>query len=281
MTIVMRPPREKLRRMASGQQATSSGPVTTKRLAAGLRELGVEPGSTVMVHTSLKSLGWVVGGAQAVLEALWEAVGPEGTLVMPTQSWQLCDPAVLNEAPSEWWPAIRENLPLYDPSVTPSQTMGAVAELFRTTPGAIRSAHPQRSIAAAGPHAAQITVRHPLDAPAGEESPLGALVELDAQILLLGVTAAKATILHLAEHRADYPGKRHVSNGVAMLVDGRREWVSYEELDVHDHDFVDVVEAFAADTGLVRTGPVGDATARLLPARALVGYASDWFSAHR
>lgn len=267
--------------MTADQQTAPSAPVTAAGIAADLRALGIRPGSTLMVHTSLKSLGWVIGGPQAVLEALRDAVGPDGTLVMPTQSWQLCDPAVLNEAPEQWWPTIRENLPLYDPAVTPSQTMGAVAELFRTIPGAIRSSHPHRSITATGPRAAQITATHPLDAPAGEESPLGRLVDLDAQILLLGVTAAKTTMLHLAEHRASYAGKRTSSNGVAMIVDGRREWIVYEELDVHDHDFVDVVDAFAADTGLVSTGRVGEATARLLPARALVDYAANWFSLNR
>lgn len=256
-------------------------PVTGQRLAADLRELGLPAGATVMVHTSLRSLGWVVGGGQAVLAALRDAVGPDGTLVMPTQSWQLCDPALLQEAPPEWWPTIRDHLPLFDPAVTPSQTMGAVAELFRTTPGARRSPHPHRSITAAGPQAGRVTARHPLDSPAGEESPLGALVALDAWILLLGVTAAKVTALHLAEHRASYPGKRTVPNGVAMLVDGRREWVSWEELDVHDHDFVEVTKAFAADTGLVRTHRVGDATARLIPMRPLVEYATDWFGSHR
>lgn len=263
------------------QHSSPSAPVTRSQLVSDLRALGLPTGATVMVHTSLRSLGWVIGGPQTVLEALREAVGPDGTLVMPTQSWQLCDPAMLEEAPSEWWPTIRENLPLYDPAVTPSQTMGAVAELFRTTPGTLRSPHPHRSITAAGPNAARITASHPLDSPAGESSPLGALVELDAWILLLGVTAAKTTALHLAEHRATYPGKRTTPNGVAMIADGQRQWVTWEELDVHDHDFVDVTDAFATDTGLVRTHQVGDATATLMPMRPLVDYAASWFTAHR
>lgn len=260
---------------------TPAGPITAERLVRDLHALGLQPGATVMVHTSLRSLGWVVGGCQAVLEALSTAAGADGTLIMPTQSWQLCDPALLNEAPEKWWPTIRENLPLYDPATTPSQTMGAVAELFRTTPRALRSAHPHRSIAAAGPQAETITASHPLEAPAGEESPLRALVDLDGQVLLLGVTAAKLTLLHLAEHRASYPGKTTIPNGVAMMVDGRRQWVTWNELDVHDDDFVDVVEAFAADTGLVSTGLVGEATAQLMPARPLVEFATNWFSTHR
>lgn len=267
--------------MASDSHTEPRGPVTAAQLTAELRVLGVRPGMTVIVHTSLRSLGWVVGGAQAVLEALRDAVGPEGTLVMPTQSWQLCDPAFLNDTPPEWWPTIRENQPFYDSATTPSQTMGIVAELFRTTPGAHRSPHPHRSLTAVGPDAERLTARHPLDSPAGEESPLGALVESEAWVLLLGVTAAKATVLHLAEHRATYPGKAMIANGVAMAVDGQREWVTWEELDVHDHDFVEVADAFAADAGLVRTHRVGEATAQLLPARPLVEYAAEWFSRNR
>jgi aminoglycoside 3-N-acetyltransferase len=81
-----------------------------------LVDLGAPNGATVMVHTSLRALGYVVGGEQAVIEALRTAVGPTGTRVMPAQSWQLCDPAFLNESdlPQEWWPTIRNHLPAYD-----------------------------------------------------------------------------------------------------------------------------------------------------------------------
>ena len=123
-------------------------PVTRAQLTADLVRLGVEPGLTVMVHTSLRSLGWVVGGEQAVLEALRDAVGEAGTLVMPTQSWQLCDPAFLDITPAAWWPTIRDHLPVYSAELSPTRTMGAVAELFRTVPGTLRSAHPHRSISA-------------------------------------------------------------------------------------------------------------------------------------
>jgi aminoglycoside 3-N-acetyltransferase len=107
----------------------------------------------------MRAIGWVIGGEQAVVDALLHSVGPSGTLVMPTQSWQLCDPAFLGEdhIPEGWWPIIRENLPAYDPARTPTRTMGAVAELFRTYPGTVRSAHPHRLISANGPHAAAIT----------------------------------------------------------------------------------------------------------------------------
>ena len=130
----------------------------------------------------------MIGGEQAVLEALRAAVGAPGTTVMPSQSWQLCDPASNNkpDVPREWWPTIRSNLPAYDPARTPTRTMGAVAELFRTQPGMLRRSHPHRSIAANGPNAHRITARHHLDCPAGERSPLAVLYDLDAWALLLG-----------------------------------------------------------------------------------------------
>ena len=127
--------------------------VTRDDLITDLRDLGVEDGMVVLAHTSLSRLGNVVGGEQAVIEALLTAVGRSGTVVMPAQSWQLCDPAYLAESadpPQEMWQTIRDHLPAYDPAVTPTRTMGAVAELFRTIPGALRSGHPHRSFAAVG-----------------------------------------------------------------------------------------------------------------------------------
>ncbi|GAA1293826.1 AAC(3) family N-acetyltransferase [Saccharothrix xinjiangensis] len=256
-------------------------PVTRSRLASDLGELGLSTGTTVMVHTSLKSLGWVVGGEQTVLDALRDAVGPSGTLVMPAQSWQLCDPAFLGQAPAAWWPTIRDHLPVYAPQVTPTRTMGVVAELFRTVPGTLRSGHPHRSISANGPHAVAITATHDLDSPVGERSPLKALYDLDASVLLLGTTPAKITALHLAEHRARWPGKHLVSNGAALIRDGHRTWVTWEELHVEDDDFIEAVDAFTAGGGRRHTAPVGDAPAQLLPVRALVDFAAPWFSAHR
>ncbi|MEE1290124.1 MAG: AAC(3) family N-acetyltransferase, partial [Spirochaetota bacterium] len=98
-----------------------------------LKNVGVEQGQSIMVHSSLSSLGFVCGGAQVVIEALLETVGNDGTVMMPTQSWKNLDPTagVHWEEPEEWWELIRENYPAYDKDITPTNTMGAVAEMFR------------------------------------------------------------------------------------------------------------------------------------------------------
>lgn len=238
---------------------------------------------TLLVHTSLSALGWVVGGEQAVLQALREAVGPEGTLVMPTQSWQLCDPAYLSDprTPCSWWSYIRDHLPAFDPTATPTRTMGVVAELFRLQPGTRRSSHPHRSFAACGPHAARITARHDLDSPVGEGSPLPVLYDLGAEVLLLGVGYDKCTALHLAEHRCAYPGKHLVSNGAPLVIGGQRRWATWQELWVADEDFEDAGQGFAKATGLERRGSVARGQATLVPMAPLVDFACRWFPANR
>ena len=138
--------------------------VLKKDISKALEAVGVQPGQTIMVHTSLGALGFVCGGAQVVIEALLEAVGKDGTLMMPTQSWKNLDPTtgVHWQEPEEWWQIIRDNWPAYDKAITPTNTMGAVAEMFRRWPGALRSDHPARSVAALGKHAEYLTEGHDL-----------------------------------------------------------------------------------------------------------------------
>ncbi|MEV5899524.1 AAC(3) family N-acetyltransferase, partial [Streptomyces sp. NPDC052127] len=134
-----------------------TGPLVTRdSLAAELRALGVEPGEILLVHSSLSSLGWVCGGAVAVVRGLLDAIGPDGTLVVPTQSGDLSDPALWSNppVPAQWWERIRTAMPAYDPLITPALGVGVIPETVRTWPGALRSAHPQTSFAALGARAA-------------------------------------------------------------------------------------------------------------------------------
>ncbi len=257
--------------------------LTKQSLVEALRLAGVAPGQQLMVHTSLGSLGFVVGGAQTVIEALMEAVGPEGTLMMPTQSWKNLDPetGVHGDIPREWWPIIRENYPAYDKRITPTWTMGAVADMLRTWPGAIRSDHPARSVTALGKNAAYLAAGHSdLSNIFGEGSPVARLYELDGAVLLLGVGYDKNTSLHLADARASYPGKHSVTEHSAVMGNGKREWVAYDTLYVDGEDFTAIGEAFAA-SGAEKATPVGDATARWMRQRELVDFAVEWMEKNR
>jgi aminoglycoside 3-N-acetyltransferase len=208
--------------------ARTHEPITVMTLITHLAACGLDAGQTVLVHTRLSALGWVVG-AQAVIQALLQVLGPTGTLMMPTQTWKNLDPfsGVHGPVPEAWWPTIRAHWPAYDPATTPSIGMGVVAELFRTWPGAQRSHHPVRSFAALGPQAERLIATHALEDPFGETSPVGQLYALDGFILLLGTDHSRNTSLHLAEHRADYPRKRRLQESSAILVEGIRQWVTY------------------------------------------------------
>ncbi len=181
-------------------------PRTVSSLTDDLKQLGVKRGDMIIVHSALSSLGWVCGGAQAVVEALIKTVGEEGTLIMPAQSpdWsdpeEWCEP----EIPQEWWSIIKKEMPAFDPAVTPTQEMGAVAEYFRTYPGVIRSSHPLESFCAWGKHKEFVTKEQPLDFAMGENSPLEKIYSQDGKVLLIGVGYNSNTSMHLSEHRVPF-----------------------------------------------------------------------------
>ena len=115
----------------------SDTPRTRTSLTADLRALGLAESGVLLVHSSLSSLGWVCGSAVAVVGALLDALAPEGTLVVPTHTTGNSDPAAWANPPipQGWWATVREHMPAFDPLLTPSSGMGAVAELVRTWPG--------------------------------------------------------------------------------------------------------------------------------------------------
>lgn len=247
-----------------------------------LRQIGVEKGSTIMVHASLSSLGFVPGGAQTVIEALTECVGENGAIMMPAQSWKNLDPeaGVHWEEPEEWWQAIRDHWPAYNKDITPTNTMGAVAEMFRKWPGAQRSGHPARSVAAWGRHAKYLTQEHDLSNIFGEDSPIGRLYDLDGYVLLIGVGYDKNTSLHLADVRAQYPGKHMTVESSAIMENGKRVWKSYETLYVDGEDFQDIGKAFENRKTVIKT-TLGNATLRYMRQRELVDFAVDWIEKYR
>ena len=187
--------------MEANAVTRSAIPGTPATLLADLRSLGVETGMTLIVHSSMSQLGWVAGGPQAVVQALLEAVGDAGTVMMPTFSTNLSDPTYWQNppVPESWWPIIKAETPAFDPALTPTRQMGAIVECFRHVPGVRRSSHPTVSFAAAGPRAAELVDRHDLADGLGDESPLARLYDADGFVLLLGVSHWNNTSLHLAE----------------------------------------------------------------------------------
>ena len=261
---------------------TGSQPVTQKSLVADLRGLGVPSGEVVIVHSSLSAIGWVCGGAHAVVLALEQAVGG-GTLVMPAHSASLSEPSVWENppVPESWWSVIRAETPAFDPALTPTREMGTIVDCFRAQPGTMRSSHPQFSFVARGPMADNVTRDHLLDFGLGERSPLARAYDLDGFVLLLGVGHANNTSIHLGEYRAGGIRKKTTSNGAPVMVAGQRRWVEFEDIELDETDFEQLGGDFESDTEAVTVGRVGVGSARLMSQRALVDYSVGWFERTR
>jgi aminoglycoside 3-N-acetyltransferase len=262
---------------------TVDAPVTVDDIAADLRDLGVEAGGTLLVHSALSELGWVAGGPQAVVDALQRVVTESGTLVMPTHSTQYSDPSVWTSppVPDDWVPQIRKSMPPYRPGVTPTRSMGAVPECFRDYPETVRSRHPLYSFAAWGADAQAIVGDHSFEHGMGEDSPLAKVYERDGSVLLLGTGHESNTSVHLAEYRADIDAD-DTTAGAPVLRDGERTWVEWEDIELSSEDFPELGAAFERKRpdGVVE-GAVGAGTAKLIDQPALLDFGAEWLTANR
>ena len=257
---------------------------TRQSLLADLRALGVRSGQVLLVHASMRSIGPVQGGSAAVVAALSDAVGFEGTLAVPagtagnsdTSRHYLARTAGMTaEQISRYMAEMRP----FDPATTPAEGMGQIAAQVRTTPGARRSAHPQSSFAALGPMAGKLTDRHAMDCHLGESSPLARLYEIGAWILLLGVGYPACSAFHLAEYRyvANPPTR---SYRCVIAADGRPVWHEYRDVVLDDTGFGHLGADFDR-IGLAARGRVGRADCRLVPMVPIVDFATKWFRQHR
>lgn len=221
-------------------------------LVEELRTLGVHPGGVLLVHTAFTEIRPVEGGPLGLIAALREALGPDGTLVMP---------------------AMTDGEGVFDPATTPTADMGITAELFRQQPGVVRSTHPGASFAALGPRAEQICAPQPLSPPHGPDSPVGRVHDLDGQVLLLGVEHSESTTLHLAEAIAGVPYS--VSHPCVVVVDGAPRTVPIAETD-HCCIRFRLADDWLRSRRLQNEGPVGSGHARLARAHDIVAVAVEY-----
>ncbi len=261
--------------------------MTRSRLAQDLEKLGLRPGGMVMVHCRMSTLGCVVGGAETVVRALLDVVGPKGTIMAYT-GWQDAPPDDLDALDEEARRAYVEEHPPYDPRVAlSSRDHGRVPEALRTWPGALHSGHPEAGVAALGPLADAITASHPYDDAYGAGTPYAKLVEFGGEVAMLGAPLETVTLVHHAEAVAQVPGKRRVSYGMPVLVDGERVWLTFSDIDtgegalpyervLDEQDYIEHIARSALAAGIGDGGPVGEATAYLFDGRGLLEHAVSW-----
>ncbi|HZU14341.1 MAG TPA: AAC(3) family N-acetyltransferase [Chloroflexota bacterium] len=231
--------------------------LTREDLVHDLRRLGVEPGMTVLVHSSLSSLGWVEGGAETVIDALLEAVGPEGTVLVPTLT------GTEEDGP--------EHPPRFDPATSPCWT-GTIPETFRRREAAERSMHPTHSVAGIGNDTRTLIEGHAhVATPCAADSPYGRLADRGGRILLLGVTHESNTCLHMVEEQAHAPYHMQPEPCPCYI---KREDGTWEEVvtGLHlwrwDRNFPKIDPLLTA-AGAQKTGRVGQAESRLVDVGAM------------
>jgi aminoglycoside N3'-acetyltransferase len=212
-----------------------------------LRRLGVPSGCVLLVHTSYRAIRPVDGGPDGLIDALLEAIGPHGTLVMP--SWTDEDDEVFEPTETE----VDDHL-------------GVVADEFWQRPGVVRGSHPF-AVAAIGPRAAYIAGAPFVLPPHAPDSGVARVHELDGWVLLLGVDHDANTTIHLGELMGGAPYRQ--PNHITILEDGRPKRIDYGENDSCCRNF-NLVGEWLRTRGLQREGRVGNGRAILVRARDVV-----------
>lgn len=223
--------------------------IPKERLVDQLRALGVREGGVLLVHTGFRNVRPVEGGPEGLIAALTEALGPTGTLAMPS--------------------ATGDDDVAFDPATTGNRDdLGAVADLFWRMPGVVRSAHFD-AVSARGPKAEWITGGPFVLPPAAPGSAIDRIREAGGQVLLLGVTQHANTMLHLAELVGGAPYRSDFH-----YIDAEGREVHYGENDSCCAKF-ELAERWLREAGELKIGPLGHAEARLMDAEALVRIAAD------
>ena len=259
--------------------------VARGQLVGDFRRLGIMPGQTLLVHASLRSLGWVTGGADAVLDALREALGPDGNIVVPasTETNSLTSRKHrerIAQMTANQTKRYREEMPAFDRDTTKSGA-GAIAERVRKSADAVRSDHPQSSFAAIGPDAEYLMADHRLNSHLGEDSPLAKLYKMDARVLMIGVGYRSCTAFHLAEYRYRPEPELATQNYVCVVsIKGKRRWIAYPDVVLDDREFEDIGKALEAEVTIC-SGNAGNAECRLIPLSNAVDFAVKWMAQYR
>ena len=231
-------------------------------VAAALRSVGVSPGDTVLFHSSLSSMGTVEGGADAVIDGFLDAVGPAGTVAVPTLWWHETNPPMR----SEDWDIARS--PAY---------IGTIPETLRRRPQSVRSDNPTHSISALGARARELTRGHGSgglrpcvfgDAAFARESPWERLCQWNAAYAFIGVDFTVNTMGHCVECRFIERVLAEASVAARGALEARL--ARWHKPGVYPrYRFKDMGERLA-EGGLVHFGRIGSATLRCIRARDMV-----------
>jgi len=242
-----------------------NGRIVTKQILLNdLKKIGIEKGDALIVHSSLSHMGYVEGSAASVVEALLEAVGESGTLMMPAFAHQTFSKYYLDSDP------------VFDVMNSPSKA-GAITEVFRKQPGVLRSFHPTDSVCARGPlaeyfvkdHFGQLT-------PYNKFSPYYRLAEKKGKILNIGVPLnTSCTNLHTLEDAVDFKYPIYHKKIYEVRMKNAKGEIQTMKTKVHDPDFSkkrrpdELVPLFEREK-ILKHGMMGEANSTLIDAAGLL-----------
>ncbi len=222
--------------------------ITRDDMRFSLELMDVRPGDTLLMHSALTAIGPVEGGADAVIDAFLDAIGPEGTLVMSTLTG--------------WFAP-------FDAATTPS-AVGWISEVFRRRPGVLRSLHPVHSVAAFGKNAEYITRDHDrCETGCGAGTPYLKIAELGGKAVLLGVDMDRNTAMHSMEeaidakylHTMDIPAPTY-------LEDYRNRTFTLKKFPPGHRDFL-AMTPYLRERDLMVEGMIGAARVKVIDMRGM------------
>ena len=249
---------------------------TQTDLVEALKRLGLKAGDVLEVHASLKSIGYIVGAANALLEAFLTVLTPEGTLVMAAQAHDNSEPAYFSRPPLALDLYERHRLahPPFQGKYEDVSRMGALAMAMQKRPNVYFSKHPQAAFMAMGKQAKWITQEHPLEAMFGPTSPLGKLRELKAKVLLIGVDYDACTAMHLGEHLS---GVRPLGlQGARVETEKGSQWVKFVTYH-YDSELFKSIGASMEVNQIVELGQLGQASTKLMQMDTLTRFTKRYF----
>ena len=262
----------KCRQVWRVKEIKKTSPIITKnRIKNDLVKLGLKKGDCVLLHSSLKSIGYVKGGANTVINALIDVVSSEGTLIMPAYSMK---GTMLETCNTEDY--------IFDPRRSTTQ-LGSIPATFLKFKNIHRSIHPTHSVSAFGKDAEHITEAHHLASSTyGVDSPWDRLMKLDGKIIGLGVTVWPVPLCHVLEDRElnHFPLPVRMENTYNLKC---KDWdgniievpvtplsPEYFKVRIDQRDRQDLRDYFWLDfiqSGTIKVGKVGQAVSWISSAR--------------
>lgn len=236
---------------------------TFDSLILDLKNMNIDPKGTLMIHSSMKAIGDVEGGADTVLDALIHYMR-DGLLVLPTHTWE----------------SINEENSIYDSRTDPS-CVGLLTNVFLKRPGVLRSLHPTHSVAALGRDAGEyISGEETACTPCPKDGCWGRLYSRNATILFIGCRFNRNTYLHSVEEWNNIPDRLSKGTSEMFIVDSKG---NKHRVDMHRHScsFTDdvsqnyvVLEPACEAAGILHRGSFGSASCIVCGAKPVADLAT-------